>query len=61
MGSWLEARLPRSDVESSTCAPGKSHHGASTDQKIVAKRKHAESEIGSRRRTARSARRMYAA
>ena len=62
VGRWLEARLPRSDTSAPTRSPGKFHHGARSDQKSVAKRNpQAESEIGSRLRTPRSASRMYAA
>src|SRR5436190_4468838 len=44
-GTCLEARLPSSETRSWTRPPGKFHHGASTDQKRVAKRKpHADSE-----------------
>src|SRR5262245_64493880 len=61
-GKWLEARWPSSETSSATRPLGKFHHGARIDQKSVAKKKpQAESEIGSRVRTPRSARRMYAA
>src|SRR3954447_10354852 len=62
VGRWLAERWPRRETLSSTRAVGKFHQGATKDQKSVAKKKpQADSEIASRRRTPRSASRMYAA